>query len=169
EQGEVEPGKAVTAGGAAKRADDVAGPAHRRRLWVGRAGQLDGEVGLDRDAEVGWAVGIVTPGAVGLLLGENIAGRGEALLLALTAEESHEENELGLEDGVALQFADPVAIALLEAIESGRRPLDAGVQRRRTRDGAGRGAGCSVPRGRARDTFHGIPFLRIERAPPRPR
>ena len=62
------------------------------------------------------------------------------LLLAFAAEKSHEENELRLEDGVALQFADPVAVALLEAIESGRRPLDSGAQRRRTRDGAGRRA-----------------------------
>src|SRR5690349_6202607 len=72
QQREVELGEAVAAGGAAEGADHRAGAAH-----VGGARvvprELQGEVGLHRDAQLRGAAGVVAPAAVGLLLAEDVA------------------------------------------------------------------------------------------------
>ena len=79
------------------------------------AGQLEREVGLDRDADVRRSAGIVAPAAVLLLLREDVVGGLANPAVLLAAEEGHEQDPFGFEDGVALELADPVAVRLLPA------------------------------------------------------
>ena len=125
------------------------------------AGQLEGKVRLDRHAQLDRAAGIVVPAALGHLLLQQIAcGLGDPFF-TLAGKECHEEDIFRLEDGVAFQFADPVAISLLQAEEASAGAVDGGLERGRVRvvvpETVGRraqslrsGGICSV---------HGIPFL----------
>src|SRR5256885_1488961 len=84
-------------GGPGEAADYLAGAAHVRRLGV-VAGHLEGEVRLGRDAQVGRPAGVIAPGPLVLLLGEQVAGCLGAPLVALAAEEGHEDDVFGFED-----------------------------------------------------------------------
>jgi hypothetical protein len=96
-------------------------------LHVGCVGvvahQLEGEVGLDRAGEVGRAAGVHVPAAVLLLERAEVVGDRGELGVVVVLEDELEEDELGLEDAVALELADPVAFGLLLGNEGGFRPF----------------------------------------------
>ena len=104
-------------------ADDLAGPAHVRGVGV-VAGQLEGEIRLDRDAEFDRAAGVVAPAAVGLLLSQDVVGGLASSLLVLAAEEGHQQDVFGFENGVALQLAAPVAVGALQFEEAAARAVE---------------------------------------------
>jgi hypothetical protein len=95
------------------------------------AGQLQGEVRLDADAHFDGAVGVVAPAAVGPLLAEDVRRRLPHDLRALLAEEGEQQDVLGLEDGVTLQLADPVAVGPLAVQQGVGRGLQSGGERER--------------------------------------
>src|SRR5437764_1421539 len=68
--------------------------------------------------------------AGGPALGENVAGGLDRLLARLLAEKSQQKDVLRFEDGVALQFADPVAVRVLARIQGGGGPVDGSLERR---------------------------------------
>src|SRR5439155_368147 len=81
-----------------------------------------------RDAEFGGAIRIVVPAALGKLLFEDvIRGLGNARIV-FAAEEGHEKDVFGFEDGVALKLADPVSVVHLSGKQHALRPLDGGLQ-----------------------------------------
>ena len=95
--------------GAAQFPDHLTRPSHVSPFRIVPR-KLKGKIGLHRNAQVGRPVGIVVPTARGHLLREQITGGLGHALVALAAQEGHEQDVLGLQDGVALKFADPVAI-----------------------------------------------------------
>jgi hypothetical protein len=117
EGGEVEVGEAVAALGAAEAQDDLAGAEHVGGFG-GVAHQLEGQIGLDGAAQVGGAAGIHRPAALFDLEAAEVIGYWRQVGVVLLAEDELEEDELGFEDAVALELADPVAVGLLE-IEQG--------------------------------------------------
>ena len=65
----------------------------------------------------------------GLEAQDVVGGRADTGVV-LAAEEGHEQNPLGLEDGVALELADPVAIGPLAREQAATCSLNRGWQRR---------------------------------------
>jgi hypothetical protein len=57
-------------------------------------------------------------------MAEDVPGRLDNALLALAAEEGHQQDVLGFEEGVALEFADPVTVRRLAGEETAAGPLD---------------------------------------------
>jgi hypothetical protein len=92
------------------------------------AGDLQREVRLDGDAQVGRAAGVVAPAATGEFLVEDVAGQFRDAGVVLAAEEGEEEDVFRLEDGVALEFADPVAVGGLAGEQALVGALDGRVQ-----------------------------------------
>ena len=91
------------------------------------SGELQCEVRLGRDTQFKRAVGIVAPAPLGLLLPEDVAGGLADALVPLPAEEGHEQDPFRFKDGIALQFADPVAVGRLPAQEAAHGPFDTGL------------------------------------------
>ena len=77
------------------------------------SGNLQGEVGLHRDADFRGAAGIVRPAAIGAFHFEKVVGGEADARIVRLSEEREQQDELGLEDGVAFEFADPVAVRAL--------------------------------------------------------
>src|SRR5262249_23939734 len=78
-----------------------------------------------------WPVRIMGPAALGQLLREDIIGRLAAAFVLLAAEEGHQQNPFRLQNRVALQLADPVAVVLLEAQHTTAGVLDGAAHRER--------------------------------------
>src|SRR5262249_41759421 len=62
--------------------------------------------------------------AVGELPGQQVARGPGDVLLPLAAEERHQEDVFGFEDGVPLQLADPVAVVGLPGEQVARGAVD---------------------------------------------
>ena len=90
---------------------------HVRRIGV-VAYQFQGEVGLDGAREIVDTAGVLIPAAIGLLNGaEVVADEGE-MRIVIVAEDESQKDVFGFEDGVALEFAHPVAVGILQAEEA---------------------------------------------------
>ena len=102
--------------------------ARRARTIAGSSGdmpdQLQREVGLDRGADVGRAAGIDRPAAVGELVVLDIAGTSDADRVGFPTQERHQQDVFRLEDRVAFELADPVALFVLP----GQQPVAGSLQ-----------------------------------------
>ena len=112
---------------AAQAQDHLARPDHVRRVAV-VAGELQGEVGLHRDADVGRPSFVVGPSAARQLLAPEVLGRLLDPLLARPPEEVQGQDVLGLEDRVALELAAPVAVRPLNGKQIALRGGDSVAQ-----------------------------------------
>ena len=93
EQGQVELREAVAAPGPAVREDALPRPHHVRRPGV-VAGQFEGKVRLDRDADLARPAGVVAPAAVGLLLAQQVVRRLAGPLAVLLAQVGEQQDVL---------------------------------------------------------------------------
>src|SRR5262249_40511548 len=154
EQGQVELSEAVTAGCAAELADDRAGAAHVRGFGVVTR-QLEGEVRLDRDADVRRAAGVIVPTPFGVLLLDHVAGRLGNLRLTLAAKKRHEQDVFRFQDRITLQLADPMAVSLLPGEEALSSAVDRGAERCFGRVQTGTGTSRAISwRGDALRSWH---------------
>src|SRR6266704_2011364 len=112
EVGEPEAREDAGAGEAAVAQDEVAGPRERRLVRL-VAGQLRGEVRLDRGREVARAARVLRPAPVRLLEGEQALGHAPVEVRPLAPEHAVEEDVLGLHGHVRLERRVPVAVGVL--------------------------------------------------------
>src|SRR5205085_6137062 len=76
---------------------------------------------------------------------QDVVGAGPHGVVVPAAEERQQQDVFGFEDGVALEFADPVAVGPLQAEQGAAGVVDGGAQPAGSRrGGAGRGRGQSL-------------------------
>ena len=93
--------------------------------------QLEGEVRLDGDTQLDRAIGIIVPTAFGKLLSEEVTCGLADFRVALPTHEGHEKDIFGFEDGIALEFTDPVAVGALPCQKTAAHALNGPLQGRR--------------------------------------
>ncbi len=127
QQRQVEPREAVAGVGTAGLEDRAAGP-HHLGLAGRSARQLHGEVGLHRRADVDRPARVDRPATGGQLMVLDVPGTSDADRVPLPAQERHQQDIFGFEDGVAFQLGDPVALAFLPIQQPVSGALERGLE-----------------------------------------
>ena len=81
------------------------------------ARHLEGEVRFHRNAQIDRPAGVVAPAALVQLLLQDVVGKPGNARVVFPAQPGQEQHVFGFENRVALEFANPVAVRLLQGKE----------------------------------------------------
>ena len=98
------------------------------RIVARIADELEREVRFDRGAHFCWPAWVDGPTAIRPLPIQYVPGIPIADRLVLSPQKCQQEDRFGLENRVALEFANPVPVGLLPATEPGSRSLLRGLK-----------------------------------------
>src|ERR1022692_4597108 len=102
----------------------------------------------------------MTPRTIGSLLAQHIFSGLVGSFVVFTAEKSHEQDVFGFEDGVALQFAAPMAVGALQFEQTAARALLGAAHGRQGYGGAIASAVRAPSHRQGMYGVHGSPFRR---------